>query len=285
MKKKTAASFLIWFLILLSFLCVCFFRYSFIMLSMVLLLSILPIGSGLLNLYNRRKLTAKIRVKSVASKNEIISVRIGFNYKSLIPVNTAYSVRISNGYTGETENRFFTTTLFKGKCEESFEIKSLHCGYLRIELSEVYMLDLFGFIPVRVRLSCEGRVSVLPDTFSMNVSVAPVAFDSDAAESWSDYKKGDDVTEIFGLKDYIPGDDIRQIHWKLSSKLNKPIIREASLPIEESLMLFWDKNSESVPELKDAMAEIVATIGRELSSMGIKFIMGYTVGKDMLLRI
>lgn len=45
---------------------------------------------------------------------------------------------------------------------------------------------------------------------------------------------------MFDLREYIPGDDIRSIHWKLSSKLGKPVIREFSRPNNYRTMILCD---------------------------------------------
>ena len=41
-------------------------------------------------------------------------------------------------------------------------------------------------------------------------------------------RKGNDPSEIFDIREYVPGDDIRSIHWKLSSKTDTLILKEAS---------------------------------------------------------
>ena len=71
-------------------------------------------------------------------------------------------------------------------------------------------------------------------------------------------KKGSDYSETFQLREYVPGDSIKQIHWKLSEKLDKLVVREASLPVQKSTLVFWDKYAENgfSPEEADAMAEV-----------------------------
>lgn len=43
-------------------------------------------------------------------------------------------------------------------------------------------------------------------------------------------RRGSDLTEPFRLREYAPGDSLRQIHWKLSSKLDRLVIREPGMP-------------------------------------------------------
>lgn len=57
-------------------------------------------------------------------------------------------------------------------------------------------------------------------------------------------RRGSDLTEPFRLREYAPGDSLRQIHWKLSSKLDRLVIREPGMPAARTLLVFWDRSGE-----------------------------------------
>ena len=98
--------------------------------------------------------------------------------------------------------------------------------------------------------------------------------------NWSQNQKGNDQSEVFALRDYIEGDSLKQIHWKLSSKRQQLIVREASLPVEKSLLIYWDKNTgEASPEEMDALAECTASVAQAIFAQGISFSFGWTEGK------
>lgn len=42
------------------------------------------------------------------------------------------------------------------------------------------------------------------------------------------YKKGPDMSEIFDLKQYYQGDDIRHVHWKLTAKTRQMLLKEGT---------------------------------------------------------
>ena len=42
------------------------------------------------------------------------------------------------------------------------------------------------------------------------------------------YRKGLDMSEIFDLKQYYPGDDIRHVHWKLTAKTRQMLLKEGT---------------------------------------------------------
>ena len=53
------------------------------------------------------------------------------------------------------------------------------------------------------------------------------------AESYDDFQPGTDVSQIFDVREYRPGDRLQRIHWKLSAKSDGLLVREtvSRLPV------------------------------------------------------
>ena len=67
-------------------------------------------------------------------------------------------------------------------------------------------------------------------------------------------------------------DSPRQVHWKLSQKYGKLIVKDASLPITRSAALFWERTeSQSTNARTDAEAEIVVSLCRNLLAQSVQF--------------
>jgi uncharacterized protein (DUF58 family) len=62
------------------------------------------------------------------------------------------------------------------------------------------------------------------------------------SDSALEYKhvKGNDVSEILQIKDYVRGDSIKSIHWKMSAKMGKLMVKELDTPNDNSIMVFFD---------------------------------------------
>ena len=81
---------------------------------------------------------------------------------------------------------------------------------------------------------------------------------------------------MFQIRDYVPGDSQRQIHWKLSHKYGKLIVKDPSLPITRSAAVFWERTeSDPTAERTDAEAEIVVSVCRNLLSQSVQFTVGW----------
>ncbi|MBE7005445.1 MAG: DUF58 domain-containing protein, partial [Ruminococcaceae bacterium] len=74
------------------------------------------------------------------------------------------------------------------------------------------------------------------------------------------------------VREYRPGDPIRQIHWKLSQKTDALMLRELGLPVvNQTLLVFRNLllDAESIaPEAADAMAEVFLSVSRALVDEG-----------------
>ena len=106
-------------------------------------------------------------------------------------------------------------------------------------MDAITLMDYFGILPTRAEAVALARTTVLPELFPMEVTLlASPCY----AEDGTVARRGEDRSEMFQLREYRAGDDIRQIHWKLSAKTDELILREASQPESRELLLFWDKH-------------------------------------------
>ena len=90
-----------------------------------------------------------------------------------------------------------------------------------------------------------------------SVYVSPDANCPDDSENYAPDRTGYDLAEVYALREYAPGDSLRQMHWKLSSKLDKLVVREPSLPVRRSVLVFWERTQTAAPEQSDAQADVV----------------------------
>ena len=91
---------------------------------------------------------------------------------------------------------------------------------------------------------------------------------------YSPDRPGQDVSEIFALREYVPGDEIRKIHWKLSGKTDRTMVRDFSLPLNYSVFLLLELTRGS-EELVDVQVEIFLALSRTLLENGISHNMGW----------
>lgn len=101
-----------------------------------------------------------------------------------------------------------------------------HCGAIEITAKRALVYDRLGLIPFPVRIVGNRRVVVRP----LAVEV-PIPADVEKAVSSSlAPKPGGGFSEYHELREYRPGDSLNHMHWKMTAKLGKPILREPMQP-------------------------------------------------------
>lgn len=152
------------------------------------------------------------------------------------------------------------------------------CGDIRFSCDQVQIGDVLNLFHLKIRPFQEVYTTVYPEKLPIQVQLSRTAIGAYRDNGLVQNRKGDDPSEIFDLRDYIPGDDIRSIHWKLSGKLDHLIFRQASDPFHYHVVLLPDiglmQEGEQVPltELNHAIA-VNAAVAEQLMEQGCDFCM------------
>jgi uncharacterized protein (DUF58 family) len=65
-------------------------------------------------------------------------------------------------------------------------------------------------------------------------------------------------TEMFGVREYRPGDPLRRIHWRSSARRGELVVREYEPPGVQTLGIFCDPDP-ATPEVADQIARLAAS--------------------------
>ncbi len=241
----------------------------------------LPVPVSLLwNKLCMRGLQSEIAVEPSAEKGKPIRVTLRVGGAKRMPAAGISAVLLAeNTLTGSTEE-VSVVLRPRGKAYEARKTyTSRYCGQVRFRVKELRLPDLYGVAALKVPAGCKASCTVFPVTFRMDcrdILLPPAKQDTD---SYAQQGRGSDPTEVFQLREYVPGDPLRGIHWKLSSKTGTLIYRDPSAPVRRAMLIYWDRNS-GTPRQKDALAECVFSLCQALSEAGYPFSLGYacTVG-------
>jgi len=277
MRKTILGSALCYLLLLLALAALLLTSGSFWVLAGLCLLLLLPLASWAVNIYVRRHLQADILTTATAAKRTAASCRVRIRNGTFLPVMRYVS--ICNDLTEEEQTVTLTGSIgAKGESSQTILLQSRYCGRVYVQIRRFTLLDYLGLLPMKAPVKADARLTILPDLYPMDADMtARPAYADDGASN----RRGEDRSEVYQLREYRPGDDIRQIHWKLSSKLDELILKEASQPESRSLLVFWDKRSGGTPEQMDALAEVVSSAGMALLQSGVPYTLCWTDRDDL----
>lgn len=286
MKKNLILSLLLWLLAEIIFIVMFAFSGSAVAAVLFFTMLLISLVSYLICVFSGKYFSAAIKLPASVKKSAAAEGTLVINNASPFTfIKVLCCVSAKNNMTGEREEKFIPVFCSaKSEAAANFTCSFKNCGYTEVKAEKIYLTDFFGFIPFKVKgfASSEAKCTVLPDTFDMTLVFDNMPIAIDDSESYSPDKNGNDYSETFQLREYVPGDSIKQIHWKLSEKLDKLIVREASLPVQKSTFVFWDKYAEdgfSANEA-DAMAEVTASICQALARQGTPFSLGWNENKN-----
>ena len=214
---------------------------------------------------------------SEGKKGEKAEIHFIAENKSFIPVFFCSAViNVENRLTGTatTAEKNFSL-LPRRKKSFDFSITDYCCGAVKTELKELYVSDplkiIVKKIPDVARITTEHMVLPLITELSLKKEELD-RYDMESYR-YSQQKKGDDSSETFGIRSYVPGDNIKAIHWKLSSKMDDIVIREYGLPVENHVLVIADKrtaeNRIMPPELKSELTELYLSVLYTLAKQGL----------------
>lgn len=245
-----------WIVYLLIWLvCVVFFYAYQLWLSWLLLIFVLalPIFSLLCSLPSM--LTARLEL--VTSPPAPVGTRmfLRVNCRCRFPVASwRCRIRVERPLTNET------WVLKNGEA-----LPTEHCGELRCTVEKGRVRDYLGLFSLPVQNPEPIRIIIRP------VPVAMQAMPTMKRKAHMDWrpKRGGGFSENHELRLYRPGDSIRDIHWKLSAKTGKLVLRESMEPVRGRVLLRLDLRG--TPEELDRLLGRLLWLGGNLLDMDIYF--------------
>ncbi len=233
---------------------------------------------GLLVRHDAALLRTAVQVRPGGQDGKELPVRL--TVRTVGPLFVTRSVIIEL----ESRNTMFGTTTQKRYllpiigAETSYEIRPRpsRCGRITIQCRGVWVQDLLQLFTVRAEPFAPVQSVIHPHRVQVEIELSRTTIGAPAADGLMQNRKGTDQREMFDIREYQPGDDIRSIHWKLSAKADELIVRQASDPTHYDIVILPDfgRNAGGRPtdaaECNAAAAYGVA-IGAQLVRQGAGF--------------
>ena len=211
-----------------------------------------------------------------ARKGEAVPLRIRvWNATPCISGRIRARLTVENTLTGQREEEHFTFTASSHPQVLKHQLSSPTCGQVVCRLDKLWVSDYLGIfsLPLGRRRRQEAAVFFWPSVAGVDLAVQEGNIPDAQGERYSQRKPGDDPTELFALREYREGDRLSRIHWKLSQKMGKPLVKELGLPIADHLFFLLDLNGTGVEA--DTLLDAFATLSHFLAERETAHRVGY----------
>ncbi len=119
-------------------------------------------------------------------------------------------------------------------------------GAYDIGVSDLFIHDFFHFFSLRVEINLFRQIYVLPRTLIMpekNIAETTIENTETVVRGL-----GSDNTETSDIRNYIEGDSLRSIHWKLSVKADELMVKQYSQNSEIQTFILCDTARRYAPD-------------------------------------
>ena len=265
------------------------FSNETVTLAVLIVLIVLPAASlGLLRISGRN---ISIGLSGTDPSPDKHTVLLTMSNPDMIPVASAdVDVSCVNLRTGETDSYSVSKALPpRGHSETALEVIPGHAGRYKVSIVSAQIADTLGIWSKTAECSGEEHLTVMPEIFDIMLS-----YTSSAAmlenDRYQEHARGNDPGDITGIREYVPGDPVRNIHWKLSEKTDKLLVKELGSPVTDQFLVILDTAPDIAqdPFALDAAASVFASLIHSILNDGYALSAGWTnpdTGKAVIRRI
>ena len=232
-------------------------RYATILLSVVLIISFI-ISRITPYLLTVRRLDDAVR----GIKRKELTVRLQIINRSFIPTS---NIVISDnfGHLFSASGTFLESLPAYGKKTLTYTATAHDRGQFTIGPVDLKGTDPLGIFPWSCRINATSKVIVYPSIYEMELRYAQGL---PAGNLPIDNSMYEDVTQFRSLREYIPGDDMKRINWKVSARTNKLYTMEFDANLYFSVLILLDFSREGYPKMRrDSLLERAADMAASLA--------------------
>ncbi|SMC54553.1 Protein of unknown function DUF58 [Oscillospiraceae bacterium] len=188
----------------------------------LVLLALLPAVSFLICLICARNLTFTVEIPPLLRKGDKASVKITIGGHVSILALVRFTATVTDRMEDKSETIMYTV---HDKGTSKIPLDTSHCGAFSYKITELRIYDIFGFFHMDHKTDNSREIIIKPVP-----SMPHYMPDSNGIRARSLRKSNSPGSEIYDIREYNPGDSVKNIHWKISAKKDKLIVKE---PLEE----------------------------------------------------
>ena len=164
-----------------------------------------------------------------------------------------------NLLTGETRKRRLAMSGVARRKPVELSAPTGHCGLLELRVDRARVYDYLGLFSRRLHPSTPARLLCRPIPAATELPMIPEGQGARPVSGSAVRRApGDD----YDLREYRPGDPMRSVHWKLSSKWDELIVRERADTLIPLPLLTLDRFG--TPEALDKLLDSLLGLSRAL---------------------
>lgn len=257
-------------------------------LAFLCLLVLMPLLGGGLQWAAMAGSEVQCRAPATCRMGQKVAVRFTLRRKSRLPLGPV-GIRVIFENILYEESRELKLRLQPGEEREMTFVHLMDaedCGDLKIRGDLLECADLLGLFAFKRPAAIFQEILIYPPELKLHAELAQKPETKNFGEMYDPYKKGQDVSEVSGLRDYVPGDSMNSIHWKLSGKLDQLIVREFGRPSHYNTLILYEMVKRSgeleIPRaFNNAALALTVSLSLSLLELNLEHNVGRVIGGEL----
>lgn len=219
-----------------------FFLYGYMQYVILIVMTVLPV----ISILSAWVLSAKCDIRLTlsekrVSRNETFWTGILLRNPTLM---TSFDVKcrlfLENlFYQSKTEFIAEIPMLIRRESSVMLPLKPNRNGAVRITAMRMEITDFCGLLSILVPLERKELVEVYPENMEITEEEKN-GFYTGMSDNEEDILKGNDLADTSNIREYIPGDRMKDIHWKLSAKREVLLVKERVRMSENQMVILLE---------------------------------------------
>ncbi len=242
-------------------------------LVIMLTLLILPVISFLVLLFTRLAIALELSDENLfITKQRRFTLSLKVKNRFLFPVSP---VKMTGTFQDDDGNLvkdklIVASVMPFGRSEFVFDGFLKYRGAYTLGITSAELYDFLGLFRFRLKKLPECKVVVAPRRLILGENGALCDEETDSLRTQYTFFENDTFTSV---REYADGDSLRRVHWKLSAKQDKLMVKQSDLNLSSSAALVIDTSSVYEDELQgvrevDALLEAALAVARKIISEG-----------------
>jgi uncharacterized protein (DUF58 family) len=152
-----------------------------------------------------------------------------------------------------------------GDATFSASVEFFFCGCYEAKITELRCCDYLSLWSFSKPMNARSQIMIYPEEQAEEIEYHPSFYAEGFDEFEAISQKGNASANVTDVREYQPGDRLQKIHWKLSARLNKLMVKESeSTASRQFFVLLELYRSDEHPEYIDHAVEHAYAASREL---------------------
>lgn len=238
-----------------------YFLHSHFYFIVLVLMAAAPALSVLMAVVLRKSVTAEVKAAGSAEAGEsnygnqnqeaFFLIRV-INPTVFVSLDAKLDIVVRNTFFGFEGTQTISVPVHAVKGYElELPIRATLPGLVEVEVKSIRIKDLMGFCFLKKAINAMDDLTVMPELIN-EPEYEKTALEQGMLESEESSKRGNDFSDVQEIREYIPGDKLMSIHWKLSAKRDILMVKDRVSMSDRQLVI--------LPELYGEDAELLNMI-------------------------